>query len=83
MIATIGVATPVVIAFATGDRSAELLDSLKAWMSHNSSVIMAVILLMIGVKLLGDGIAGLWSEPLTAPFAGGERAEPRGGRGSS
>jgi threonine/homoserine/homoserine lactone efflux protein len=59
LIATIGVATPVVIVFATGDRSAELLDRLKTWMSQNSGVIMAVILLMIGVKLVGDGIAGL------------------------
>ena len=59
VIATIGVATPVVIVFATGDRSAELLDRLKTWMSQNSGVIMAVILLMIGVKLVGDGIAGL------------------------
>ena len=59
VIATIGVATPVVIVFATGDRSATLLDRLKTWMAHNSGVIMAVILLLIGAKLLGDGIAGL------------------------
>ena len=59
VIASIGVATPVVIVFATGDRSAELLGRLKTWMSQNSSVIMAVILLLIGAKLLGDGIAGL------------------------
>jgi len=59
VIATIGVATPVVIVFATGDRSPELLDRLKTWMAHNSGVIMAVILLLIGAKLLGDGIAGL------------------------
>ena len=31
----------------------------QGWMAHNSGVIMAVILLLIGVKLLGDGIAGL------------------------
>jgi len=59
VVATIGVATPVVIVFATGDRSAELLDRLKTWMSRNSGVIMAVILLIIGVKLLGDAISGL------------------------
>jgi threonine/homoserine/homoserine lactone efflux protein len=59
IIATIGVATPVVIVFATGERSAELLDGLKTWMARNSGVIMTVILLIIGAKLLGDGIAGL------------------------
>jgi threonine/homoserine/homoserine lactone efflux protein len=59
VIAAIGVTTPVVIAFAMGDRSDALLGRLKAWMAHNEGVIMAVILLLIGVKLLGDGIAGL------------------------
>ena len=59
VIAAIGVTTPVVIAFSMGDRSDELLGRLKAWMAHNNGVIMAVILLLIGVKLLGDGIAGL------------------------
>ena len=59
LIAIVGVATPVVISFAMGDRSEELLQRLRAWMAHSSGVIMAVILLLIGVKLLGDGIAGL------------------------
>jgi len=59
LIAIVGVATPVVISFAMGDRSDELLGRLRKWMAHNSGVIMAVIVLLIGVKLLGDGIAGL------------------------
>ena len=59
VIASLGVATPVVIAFATGERSEQLLARLKDWMAHNSSVIMSVILLLIGAKLLGDGISGL------------------------
>ena len=59
LIAIIGVATPVVISFAMGDRSDELLGRLRRWMAHNNGVIMAVILLLIGAKLLGDGIAGL------------------------
>ena len=32
---------------------------LKSWMAANNTVIMAVLLLIIGVKLLGDGISGL------------------------
>jgi threonine/homoserine/homoserine lactone efflux protein len=59
LIAIVGVATPVVISYAMGDRSDELLQRLRKWMAHSSGVIMAVILLLIGVKLLGDGIAGL------------------------
>jgi threonine/homoserine/homoserine lactone efflux protein len=59
LIASIGVAAPVVIAFAMGDRSRALLDRLKTWMARENAVIMAVLLLVIGVKLIGDAISGL------------------------
>ena len=59
VIATIGVAVPVVIYFAMGERSAELLGRLKGWMRRNSPVIVAAVLLVIGVTLIGDGIGGL------------------------
>jgi threonine/homoserine/homoserine lactone efflux protein len=59
LIGTLGVAAPVVIYFALGDRAPRLLGSLRVWMVHNNAVIMAVLLLVIGVKLIGDGIAGL------------------------
>ena len=36
-----------------------MLDGLKSWMSANNAVIMAVLLLIIGVKLVGDAISGL------------------------
>jgi threonine/homoserine/homoserine lactone efflux protein len=58
LIASIGVAAPVVIYVALGDRSREILDSLKKWMAMNNAVIMAVLLLIIGVKLIGDAVAG-------------------------
>jgi threonine/homoserine/homoserine lactone efflux protein len=58
VIATIGVGTPVVIYLAMGRRSAELLGRLKGWMRRNN-VILAVVLLVIGVTLIGDGIGGL------------------------
>jgi threonine/homoserine/homoserine lactone efflux protein len=58
--ASLGVATPIVIAFALGDRAAGLLDRLKTWMTRNNAVIMAAILVVIGAKLIGDAISGLW-----------------------
>jgi hypothetical protein len=61
VIATIGVGAPVVIYFAMGERSAELLGRLKGWMHRNNAVILAVVLLVIGVTLIGDGIGGLAS----------------------
>jgi threonine/homoserine/homoserine lactone efflux protein len=59
MIASLGAAVPVALSFALGDRSAEPLEHTKSWLAHNSAVIMAVLLLVIGAKVLGDAIAGL------------------------
>lgn len=59
IVGTIGVAVPVVVYFAMGDRAGPLLDRMKAWMAHNNAVIMAVLCLVIGAKLIGDGITGL------------------------
>jgi len=61
VIATMGVAVPVVIYFAMGTRSGELLGRLKGWMGRNNAVIVTVVLLVIGVTLIGDGIGGLTS----------------------
>jgi hypothetical protein len=59
VIGTLGVGAPVGIYLALGERSAELLGRLKDWMGHHNAVIMAVLCLVIGVKLLGDGLGGL------------------------
>jgi hypothetical protein len=58
VIGTIGVAVPVAIYFGMGDRAGPLLAGLRTWMARNNAVIMAVLLLVIGVKLIGDAIAG-------------------------
>jgi hypothetical protein len=57
-VATIGVATPVVVFFVLGERSAALLDGLKTWLAHNNATIMAVVFAVIGANVLGKGIAG-------------------------
>jgi threonine/homoserine/homoserine lactone efflux protein len=59
VVGTIGVAAPVVIYFALGDRAPVVLDRLKAWMARHNAAIMATLCLIIGVKLIGDGIASL------------------------
>jgi hypothetical protein len=61
VIASIGVAAPVVISFAMGERSEQLLGRLNTWLVHNNAVIMAVLLLIIGVKLIGNAISGFSS----------------------
>ena len=59
VIGTLGVAIPVGIYFALGERSAKLLAGLKDWMTEHNAVIMTVLCLIIGAKLIGDAITGL------------------------
>jgi threonine/homoserine/homoserine lactone efflux protein len=59
LIATTGVAIPVVVYFALGDRAPATLQRLQAWMAQNNAVIMSVLILVIGVKVLGDGLGKL------------------------
>jgi hypothetical protein len=61
LIGTIGVGAPVVIYFAMGERSQEMLTKLKDWMGRNNAVIMSILCLIIGAKLIGDAISGLTS----------------------
>jgi threonine/homoserine/homoserine lactone efflux protein len=58
LIASAGVLTPVVISLALGDRSRELLDSLRSALARHNAVIMAVLFALIGAKLVGDAVAG-------------------------
>jgi threonine/homoserine/homoserine lactone efflux protein len=59
LVGTVSVAAPVVVFFALGSRSRAMLDGMKAWMAANNAAIIAVLMLVIGTKLVGDGIAGL------------------------
>jgi threonine/homoserine/homoserine lactone efflux protein len=59
LLATVGVGAPVVMFFTLGDRSVKVLGDLKGWMTAHNAAIMAVLLLVIGAKLIGDGITGL------------------------
>jgi threonine/homoserine/homoserine lactone efflux protein len=59
LIGTLGPGLPVAIYFFMGDRAARMLDDLKNWMGHNNAAIMAVLCLVIGAKLIGDGISAL------------------------
>jgi|SRR5215470_375449 len=59
LIATIGVGAPVLIFLAMGERSRTLLEVLRKWMARNNAVLVALLLLVVGVKLIGDGISQL------------------------
>jgi hypothetical protein len=59
VIGTLGTGTPVVLYFALGERSKQVLDELKDWMAQHNAAIMTVICLIIAAKLIGDAISGL------------------------
>ena len=58
-VGTLGPGAPVAIYFALGERAKRLLDELKAWLGAHNAAIMAILCLVIGVKLIGDGISVL------------------------
>ena len=59
VVGTLGPGAPVALYFALGDRATRLLDELKQWMGAHNAAIMAVMCLVIGAKLVGDGISAL------------------------
>lgn len=58
-IASLGPGIPIGIYFALGERSKPILEEMRGWMARNNGAVLAVVCLLIGVKLIGDGIAGL------------------------
>jgi threonine/homoserine/homoserine lactone efflux protein len=59
LIGSLSILTPVFIYFALGTRAAVILDELKDWMAGHNAAIMAVLLLVLGAKLIGDAVGGL------------------------
>jgi threonine/homoserine/homoserine lactone efflux protein len=59
LLASVGVLTPVVLSIVLGDRAQNVLGGLRDWLAQNNAVIMSVLFVLIGAKLIGDGIAGL------------------------
>lgn len=59
LIGTIGVAIPLVIPMFAGDRKDEVLASLRQWLTHNSPVIMMILLFVLGWNMIGKGLSGL------------------------
>jgi threonine/homoserine/homoserine lactone efflux protein len=61
VIGSLTVVGPVVFFVIAPRAAAKPLDALKQYMSDHNAVIMFVVLLVLGAKLLGDGIGGLAS----------------------
>jgi threonine/homoserine/homoserine lactone efflux protein len=61
VIGSLTILAPLVIYFALGARAKDVLDGLKSWMAAHNAAIMTVLLLVLGMKLVGDAIGGLSS----------------------
>ncbi len=56
LIGTVGLAVPIGIYFLGGDQAAETLAELRHWLAINNATIMAVLMVVIGAKLVGSGM---------------------------
>lgn len=59
VVASLGVAAPAIISLVLGDRSGLVLAATDRWMTANNAVIMAVVLLVLGAILIGNGVTAL------------------------
>lgn len=61
LIASLCALLPLGVYLAGGTRSAQVLGGWKAWMARHNSAIMTTLLLVLGVKYIGDALSGLTS----------------------
>ena len=59
VIGSLTVAGPVIVYLFAQEAARGPLASIKTFMAEHNAVIMVVLLVLLGAKLLGDGIAGL------------------------
>ena len=60
IIGTIGLAIPVGIYLLAGQKAADMLNDLRHWLAMHNAAIMSVLFVIIGAKLVGDGVGQLF-----------------------
>jgi threonine/homoserine/homoserine lactone efflux protein len=60
LIGSVGVLAPLIVYLVAGEGAARTLDSWKTWAATHNAAVMAVLFLVFGFKLVGDGIAVLF-----------------------
>ena len=60
ILGSLTVAGAVLLYLVDAERAARPLGAVKRFMSENNAVIMMVVLLLLGAKLLGDGLSAVW-----------------------
>lgn len=59
LVASLSVAIPVLYYLAAGEGAKKTLDGWKAWLLANNATVMAVLLVVLGFVLIGQGISAL------------------------
>jgi threonine/homoserine/homoserine lactone efflux protein len=57
VLASITLIVPVVGFLAAREKMTPVLDTMKSWLMTNNATVMAVLFIVLGAKVLGDGIA--------------------------
>ena len=60
VIGSIGVLAPLIVYLVGGEHAARTLDTWKTWAADHNAAVMAVLFVVFGFKLVGDGIAVLF-----------------------
>ena len=56
IVASVTIAGPVIYYFVGGDKAKEALDSTKGWLAVHNAAVMMVLFVVLGVKLIADGL---------------------------
>jgi hypothetical protein len=59
VVGSLGVLAPLAVYLVGGKRAASTLDTWRTWAASHNAAVMAVLFLVFGFKLVGDGIAVL------------------------
>jgi hypothetical protein len=57
VLASVSIGVPVVAVLVMGDRATPVLTATRTWLAANGPVIMTVLFLVLGAKVLGEGLA--------------------------
>lgn len=57
LIASITIIVPVVGYLIAGERATPLLNTMKDWLTQNNATVMTILFVVLGAKVLGDGIS--------------------------
>ena len=60
MIGSADVLAPSIVYLVAGNRATSALDTWRTWAGDHNAAVMAVLFLVFGFKLAGDGIAVLF-----------------------